>query len=89
MIRRQVIVRNRLGLHARASARLVQALHGFDCEAFIRGRGKEVNAKSIMGVMMLAASQGTPLCLRAQGPDAEAAMAAMVSLFERGFDEDP
>lgn len=88
MIEHDVVVSNRLGLHARASARLVQTLHGFDCEAFIQGRGREVNAKSIMGVMLLAAGRGTPLRLRTDGPDAAAAMAAMVDLFERRFDED-
>jgi phosphocarrier protein len=65
----------------------VQTLHGFQSSIFIACRGKEVNAKSIMGVMMLAAGLGTSVKLRADGPDEEAAMAAMVDLFERKFDE--
>jgi len=74
-------------LHARASAKLVQALHGFQAATSIAYRGKEVNAKSIMGVMMLAAGLGAEIRLRADGPDEDAAMAAMVDLFERKFDE--
>jgi phosphocarrier protein len=87
MLERDLTISNKLGLHARASAKLVQELHGFQASAFIACRGKEVNAKSIMGVMMLAAGLGTPVKLRAEGIDEEAAMAAMVALFERKFDE--
>ncbi|HUD42714.1 MAG TPA: HPr family phosphocarrier protein [Dokdonella sp.] len=87
MLERDITVSNRLGLHARASAKLVQALQGFQANIFIIYRGKEVNAKSIMGVMMLAAGLGAQLRLRADGADEEAAMAAMVDLFERKFDE--
>ena len=87
MLERQVVISNKLGLHARASAKLVQALHGFQSSAFICHRDKEVNAKSIMGVMMLAAGFGSELTLRTQGPDAEDAMATMLDLFERKFDE--
>ena len=87
MLEREITISNKLGLHARASAKLVQELHAFQAHAFIACRGKEVNAKSIMGVMMLAAGLGTPLKLRADGADEEAAMNAMVDLFERKFDE--
>ncbi|MCK9538386.1 HPr family phosphocarrier protein [Dokdonella sp.] len=87
MLERDITITNRLGLHARASAKLVQALHEFQSSATIVCRGKEVNAKSIMGVMMLAAGLGTPLTLRTDGVDEEAAMQAMVELFERKFDE--
>ncbi len=87
MLERDITVSNRLGLHARASAKLVQALQGFQANIFITYRGKEVNAKSIMGVMMLAAGLGAQLRLRADGPDEDAAMAAMIDLFERKFDE--
>ncbi|NCT67525.1 MAG: HPr family phosphocarrier protein [Rhodanobacteraceae bacterium] len=87
MLERDITISNRLGLHARASAKLVQALHGFQASAFIVCRGKEVNAKSIMGVMMLAAGLGTPVTLRTDGVDEAEAMAAMVDLFERKFDE--
>lgn len=87
MIEKEITISNRLGLHARASAKLVQTLHAYQASAFIACRGKEVNAKSIMGVMMLAAGLGTPITLRTEGADEDAAMAAMVDLFERKFDE--
>jgi phosphocarrier protein HPr len=87
MLEKEIVISNRLGLHARASAKLVQALHDFQASASLACRGKEVNAKSIMGVMMLAAGLGTPVILRTDGPDEEAAMLAMVDLFERKFDE--
>ena len=89
MLERELTVINRLGLHARASAKLVQVLGGFKSNAFLIGRGREVNAKSIMGVMLLAAAQGSSVRLRIEGPDEDAAMAAAVDLFARGFDEDP
>ena len=87
MLERDITVTNRLGLHARASAKLVQTLQPFQANIFIVYRGKEVNAKSIMGVMMLAAGLGAQLTLRADGDEEEAAMAALVDLFERKFDE--
>ena len=87
MLEREITVTNRLGLHARASAKLVQTLQPFQANLFIVYRGKEVNAKSIMGVMMLAAGLGAQLTLRADGDEEEAAMAALVDLFERKFDE--
>ena len=83
----QVTISNKLGLHARASAKLVQLLQGFKCNAFLIFRGREVNAKSIMGVMMLAAGVGNPITLRTDGADEEAAINAMVDLFQRKFDE--
>jgi len=88
MLERELLVVNKLGLHARASAKLVQLLGGFKSNSFLVGRGREVNAKSIMGVMLLAAAQGSSVVLRVDGPDEEAAMAAAVDLFARGFDED-
>lgn len=87
MLERDITVSNQLGLHARASAKLVQTLQPFQANLFIVYRGKEVNAKSIMGVMMLAAGLGAQLTLRAEGEEEEAAMAALVDLFERRFDE--
>lgn len=88
MIERELMVGNRLGLHARATARLVQLLSGFQCNATLAAKGREVNAKSIMGVMLLAAGQGTPVRLRVEGVDEAEAAAAVVDLFERHFDED-
>ncbi len=87
MLERDITISNKLGLHARASAKLVQELHSFQSHAYIVCRGKEVNAKSIMGVMMLAAGLGSEVKLRTDGTDEEAAMNAMVDLFERKFDE--
>ena len=88
MIERQLVVSNRLGLHARATARLVQLLSGHRCAATLSAKGREVNAKSIMGVMLLAAGTGTPVLLRVDGEDEAAAADAVAALFERRFDED-
>lgn len=88
MLERELTVSNRLGLHARATAKLVQLLSGYRCNATLAAKGREVNAKSIMGVMLLAAGQGTPIIVRISGEDEQAAMDAVVALFERRFDED-
>ena len=88
MIERSLTVNNKLGLHARATAKLVQALAGFRCNATLTAKGREVNAKSIMGVMLLAAGHGTPVVLRVEGEDEAAAADAVTALFERRFDED-
>jgi len=88
MLERELIVANKLGLHARATAKLVQLLSSYRCGATLTAKGREVNAKSIMGVMLLAAGQGTPVIVRCDGDDEQAALDAIVSLFERRFDED-
>ncbi len=88
MLERELHVNNRLGLHARAAAKLVQLLSGFKAQATLIGRGREVNAKSIMGVLLLAAAPGATLLLRMDGDDEEAAATAVSALFERRFDED-
>ena len=88
MIERELIVANRLGLHARATAKLVQVLSGYKCNATLCAKGREVNAKSIMGVMLLAAGTGTPVLLRVEGEDEVAAADAVAALFERRFDEE-
>ncbi|MFL6593642.1 MAG: HPr family phosphocarrier protein [Luteimonas sp.] len=88
MLERELLVANRLGLHARASARLVQVLSGFQCNATLSAKGREVNAKSIMGVMLLAAGPGTEVVLRVDGGDEAAAADAVAELFARNFDED-
>lgn len=87
MIEREIDIVNRLGLHARAAAKLVQLLGGYQSAAMLVYRGREINGKSIMGVMMLAAGVGSTVTLRLDGPDEEAAMAAAVDLFARRFDE--
>ena len=87
MLEKEIVITNRLGLHARASAKLVQLVQGFKSTVWLVSKGREINAQSIMGVMMLAAGIGTALTVRADGPDEEAALAAVVELFERKFDE--
>ncbi|HVJ62465.1 MAG TPA: HPr family phosphocarrier protein [Tahibacter sp.] len=87
MLERDVVVSNKLGLHARASAKLVHLLQSYQSTVWLRCRGREVNAKSIMGVMMLAAGIGTAVTLKAEGPDEAAAIDAVADLFNRKFDE--
>ena len=87
MREQDIVVSNRLGLHARASAKLVQLVQGFKSTVMLLHKGREVNAKSIMGVMMLAAGMGTQLVVRADGADEDAALAAVIDLFQRNFDE--
>jgi phosphocarrier protein len=88
LLERELPIINRLGLHARASARLVQAMAPFASQVSLVARGREVNAKSLMGVMMLAVGKGGSVLARVEGPDAGAAMQALADLFARGFDED-
>ncbi|GLQ50187.1 HPr family phosphocarrier protein [Dyella flava] len=87
MLEKEIVVSNKLGLHARASAKLVQLVQSFKSTVWLISRGREVNAQSIMGVMMLAAGIGTPLTIRADGPDESVALNAVVDLFNRKFDE--
>jgi phosphocarrier protein len=88
MIEREVTIRNRAGLHTRPAATLVKTAARFQAEFFIRKDSFEINGKSIIGVMTLAAEQGAVLVLRFEGADEENAAAAVVDLFERGFDEE-
>ena len=88
MIERELLIANRLGLHARATAKLVQTVAPFRSSITVAAKGREVNAKSIMGVMLLAAGQGTTVTVRADGEDEAAAVDAVAALFERKFDED-
>ena len=87
MLEQEIVVSNKLGLHARTSAKLVQLVQGFKATVWLVSRGREVNAQSIMGVMMLAAGIGTPLTIRADGADEQAAVTAIADLFARKFDE--
>ena len=87
MLEKDIVVSNKLGLHARASAKLVQLVQGFKSTVWLISKGREVNAQSIMGVMMLAAGIGTPLTVRAEGVDEASAIDAVVALFDRKFDE--
>ena len=78
---------NRLGLHARAAAKLTHVASGFQCEIWLSRSGRRVNAKSIMGVMMLAAGIGTTVKVEAEGKDADAALAAILKLIRDRFGE--
>jgi len=78
---------NKLGLHARASAKLTQVAGEFQSEIWLSRSGRRVNAKSIMGVMMLAAGQGSTVKIEAEGTDAEAAIAALTKLISEKFGE--
>jgi phosphocarrier protein HPr len=80
-------IRNRLGLHARAAAMLVQTANRFDAEVTVAKDGQVVNGRSIMGVMMLAAEQGSHIDVATSGPDAAAAMQAIRDLVEARFNE--
>ncbi len=87
MIEREVVIKNRSGLHTRPAATLVKTAARFKAEFYIYKDGMEINGKSIIGVMTLAAEQGATLLLRFEGADESEAAAAVVDLFERGFDE--
>ena len=83
----QVRITNRLGLHARAAAKVVHTANEFSSEIFIGSADEEVNAKSILGLLTLAATKGTPLAVRAEGTDEEQAVQAIVELFANRFGE--
>ena len=87
MLRQQIEIVNRLGLHARASAKLTQLAGSFKSEVWMTRDGRRVNAKSIMGVMMLAAGKGSSVELETDGPDEQAAMDALTGLINDKFGE--
>jgi phosphocarrier protein len=83
----ELTIVNKLGLHARASAKLTQVASGFQSEVWLARNGRRVNAKSIMGVMMLAAGKGAAITVEADGADAEAALSAIRALIADKFGE--
>lgn len=85
---REITIINKLGLHARAAARLVQTASAYGSELTLSTPKRSVNAKSIMGLLMLAAAQGTVVSVRAEGEDAEAALDAIDALITDRFGED-
>ena len=87
MIKRSITISNKLGLHARASAKLTQLASKFQSAVWIERNGRRVNAKSIMGVMMLAAGIGSPVELEVDGPDETEAAQALEALFGQKFGE--
>ncbi len=88
MIEREVTIVNKLGLHARPSAQLVTTASHFESEVMLTKGDTQVNGKSIMGVMMLAAEKGSLVKIRCEGPDEEAAMQAIVEVIQSGFGEE-
>jgi phosphocarrier protein len=80
-------ITNKLGLHARASAKLTQLASTFGCEIWLTRNARRVNAKSIMGVMMLAAGKGSTVLVEAEGADADAALKALLELIANKFGE--
>ena len=86
-VSREFTVKNRLGLHARPSAQFVKLCSRFRCEVWVEKDGEQVNGKSIMGLMMLAAGQGSKLRVTAEGPDAEKAIEEIETLVQAHFDE--
>ena len=87
MPRGDAAIINKLGLHARASAKLTQLASGFPCEVWLERNGRRVNAKSIMGVMMLAAARGSTITIDTQGEGADAALQAIQELVADRFGE--
>jgi phosphocarrier protein len=79
---------NKLGLHARASAKLTQLAGSFPCEVWMERNGRRINAKSIMGVMMLAAGKGSSVVVDTEGEQADEALAALLALIADRFGED-
>ncbi|MDE2378006.1 HPr family phosphocarrier protein [Bradyrhizobium sp.] len=85
---KELLIVNKRGLHARASAKFVQAVERFNAQVWVTRGGETVGGASIMGLMMLAAGPGTTITVSAAGPDAEAAIAAITELVESKFNEE-
>lgn len=86
--RRTVVIKNELGLHARAATKFVQMAGKFPCDVTVAKDGHEVNGKSIMGVLMLVASKGTTITIAGKGAQAEQAVSALAQLVDERFGED-
>ncbi|PYK97930.1 MAG: HPr family phosphocarrier protein [Verrucomicrobia bacterium] len=87
-VTREMMVSNKLGIHARPAAMFVKTANRFECDIYIEKDGEKVNGKSIMGLMMLAAGPGSKLTVRAEGEDASKAINELNALINRKFDED-
>ena len=87
MARAEIEISNKLGLHARASAKLTQLAGSFDSEVWLEKGTRRINAKSIMGVMMLAAGKGSTVSVETSGPDAEQALQELLALIADKFGE--
>ncbi len=87
-IKKELVVTNKLGIHARPAAMFVKTANRFDCEVFVEKDGETVNGKSIMGLMMLAAGPGSKIRVQAEGTDASQAVHEIEALLKRKFDEE-
>jgi phosphocarrier protein len=85
---KEMVVTNKLGMHARPAAKFVKTANRFECDIYVEKDGEKVNGKSIMGLMMLAAGPGSKLTVQAQGADAAKALVELEGLFKRQFDEE-
>ena len=88
LMTKELLVINKLGIHARPAAMFVKTANRFACDIFVEKDGEKVNGKSIMGLMMLAAGPGSKLTVSADGPDASQALAEIEALIKRKFDEE-
>ncbi|MDB6112342.1 MAG: Phosphotransferase system, phosphocarrier protein HPr [Pedosphaera sp.] len=88
LMTKQLLVSNKLGIHARPAAMFVKVANRFTCNIFVEKDGEKVNGKSIMGLMMLAAGPGSKLTVHAEGNDAPQALTELETLLNRKFDED-
>ncbi len=88
MAKKEFTILNKLGIHARPAAQFVKTANRFQADVFVEKDGEEVDGKSIMGLMMLAAGHGSIICVSADGPDADAALCAIEELISRKFEED-
>ena len=87
-VEKEVTIVNRLGMHARPAAMFVRIASRYRCEIWVEKDGEQINGKSIMGLMMLAAGQGSKLRIRCEGPDAERAIEELAQLIAGKFNED-
>ena len=88
MAKKEFQILNKLGIHARPAAQFVKTANRFQADVFVEKDGEEVDGKSIMGLMMLAAGHGSVICVSSDGPDADAAIEALGALIARKFEED-
>ncbi|MFY0655183.1 MAG: HPr family phosphocarrier protein [Neptunomonas phycophila] len=88
MLEKKITIINKLGLHARAAAKLINTTSSFSCDVRLEKDDREVDGKSIMSVMMLAASRGTELTVKTQGEDQDEALSAIEALINNRFDEE-
>ena len=85
-LEKKIAIKNKLGLHARPAAMFVQIANRFDCDILVKRGSREVNGKSIMGILMLAANKGSKILVKAEGPDSQAAIAELEKLLSGEFD---